>query len=192
MSCCSCAAVGSSGCGSFVTRSLARALRRMLALGELIFVFCKRRCCARFCSVQRCSRGAQVYGTLPDAAFCNASQPTKQYTSRQDVMRHTAHAFGSVSFFSESRYTGISVPLYCQGSLATKERSLRTGEAACVSPRAGRRVCTLRRSVGRIVGTATQDDLSGHAGTPVAAAGTSASASSKQVLIAVWAARSGH
>ena len=103
MSLCSCAAVGSSGCGSCVTRSLASALRRMLALGELILFFASAAGCARFCSVQRCSRGAQVYGTLPDAAFCNASQPTKLYTSGQDVMRHTAHAFGSVSFFSESR-----------------------------------------------------------------------------------------
>ena len=44
----------------------------------------------------------------------------------------------------------ISGPLYCQGSLVDKERSLPTGEAACVSKRAVRRVCTLRCSVGRV------------------------------------------
>ena len=77
MSFCSCAAVGSFGCGSCVTRSLASALRRMFASGRGIVFFASAAGCVRFCSVQRWSRGAQVYGTLPDAAFCNASQPTK-------------------------------------------------------------------------------------------------------------------
>ena len=140
----------------------------MLALGELILFFASAAGCARFCSVQRCSRGAQVYGTLPDAAFCYASQPTKLYTSRQDVMRHTAHAFGSVSFFYNSR---------SRASVVRSTARARTPPVKCrsiqVKPlvsrhRAGRRVCTLRRSVGRMVETATQDDLSGLAGTPVA------------------------
>ena len=59
---------------------------------------------------------------------------------------------GRAMMLSQRKITilGISGPLYCQGSLVAKERSLPTGEAACVSKRAVRRVCTLRCSVGRV------------------------------------------
>ena len=92
--------------------------------------------------------------------------------------------------FCESR-SRISGRFHCQGSLAAKERSLHSGEAACVSRARGRRVCTLKRSVGHMVETATQYDLSGHAGTLICARPNKTSIASKQVLLAVWAAKLG-
>ena len=79
-------------------------------------------------------------------------------------------------------------PLDCQGSLAAKERSLQTGQAACVASRAGRRACSLRAFSRPNRVTATQDDLSGPAGTLICARPDKNSSPSKQVL-AIWGRR---
>ena len=87
-----CAAVGSWSCFGCVTRSLARALRRMLALGEAILLAARARA-ARACNAWSLARASvQAYGTLLRCLISSASQ---RRSCLRAVNRTHSHAWSA-------------------------------------------------------------------------------------------------
>ena len=82
----------------------------------------------------------QVSSAVLRCVLCNASE-RRSYTRATMSMRPACHV-SSEAGFCESRSRGSWVRLYCQGSLASKERSLHTGKTAC-SRRARSVACAL-------------------------------------------------
>ena len=160
---CGCAAVGSCSCFGCVTRSLARALRRMSASGEAIFSLASAAGCARFYKLvlaYECTGGRYA------ALRCVISSASQRRSCLRAVNRTHSHAWSAGLRNTISRASLVR-------STAKGRPPQRKCRCVQVKPLLSRRArdgeCTLSSaSDGHMVETVTQDDLSGPAGTPVA------------------------
>ena len=149
----------------------------MSASGEAIFSLASAAGCARFYKLvlaYECTGGRYA------ALRCVISSASQRRSCLRAVNRTHSHAW---SAGLRNTISGMIVPLYWQDSSVTKHRSLRTGEAACVSTHAGRRGALSSASDGHMVETTTQDDLLGLAGTPLDRGRRHGFGLSKQVLL---------
>ena len=174
-----CAAVGSCSFAAFVLRrSLENACFSSLDTSFILHAHSSR---ASFRAAPVASARYQVSSAVLRCVLCNASE-RRSYT-RATKCRCQHAQWADRALFRRFTISTIMGPLCRQGSLVSNERSLHAGEAACVSTRAGRRGALSSASDGHMVETATQDDLSGHAGTPLDRGRRHGFGLSKQVLL---------